>query len=245
MMTPRTRGRFVHEVFRRFFDRWQQSGRGAIRPDTIDIALEEFTRVADEALGEVPESDRAVERTRLLGSAVAPGLAERVFRLEAERPMEVVERLLEYELAGSFELAGEAGSRRVELRGVADRIDLLADGTLRVIDYKLGRSPRPSRAVQLAIYAVCAEQRLAGRQGRAWQVGDAGYVAFGEPRPFISIAGQAGSVEEALAEGRARFLRALAQIEGGDFRPRPAEPYLCSRCSYPTVCRKDYVRDDE
>ena len=39
--------------------------------------------------------------------------------------MEVVERLLEYKLSGEFEFAGPRGGRRIALKGVADRLDLL------------------------------------------------------------------------------------------------------------------------
>ena len=35
-------------------------------------------------------------------------------------------------------------ARRIRLRGTADRIDLLADGTLRLIDYKTGKAATPA-----------------------------------------------------------------------------------------------------
>ena len=40
--------------------------------------------IADDALARLPEADRALEETRLLGSIVARGMAERVFELEAD-----------------------------------------------------------------------------------------------------------------------------------------------------------------
>jgi RecB family exonuclease len=55
----------------------------------------------------------------------------------------------------------------MRLRGKADRIDLLDDGTLRVVDYKLGRAPKPARALQLPVYGVCVTQQLEGRHGRS------------------------------------------------------------------------------
>ena len=48
----------------------------------------------------------------------------------------------------------------------------------------------------------------------------------------------------AVAEGQQRFLETVGAIERGQFPVRPAEPYRCAFCDYPTVCRKDYVGDE-
>jgi hypothetical protein len=37
----------------------------------------------------------------------------------------------------------------------------------------------------------------------------------------------------------------LDGIGAGDFPPRPAERSLCGYCAYSSVCRKDYVTDDD
>src|SRR4030095_2659268 len=157
--------------------------------------------------------------------------------------VEVLERLLEYPLEGEFEITGADGPRRVQIRSKADRIDLLADGTLRVIDYKLGRAPKPGRALQLPIYGACATQHLSGRHGRSWTVSRAGYVAFKEKNAFVPL-GTSTSLEQVLEEGERRLVAAVDAIERGDFPVRPEEPFLCSRCGYAGVCRKDYVGDE-
>ena len=239
-MTPRAHGLLVHEAFRKFFEQWQRAGGDAITPDNLGLALREFGQIAEELLAGLPERDRALERTRLLGSPTAVGLADRLFRLEAENPGEVLERLLEYPIEGEFELRSDEGTRRVHVRGTADRIDLLADGTLRVIDYKAGGAPKPTRAIQLPVYGACAEQLLDGRHGRTWKVREAGYVAFGDRRTFVSIAGR-GDLPSALAMGQGRFVKAVDGIERGEFPPRPDEKFLCLTCHYSTVCRKDYA----
>ena len=239
-MTPQAHGLFVHEVFRRFFEHWQREGHGSITPGDLDAALRDFTRIAEKFLAGLPDSDRALERTRLLGSATAVGLADRVFRLEAERPGGVLERLLEYSIDGEFELTNDEGTRRIRLRGTIDRIDLRADGTLQLIDYKTGRAPKSTRAIQLPVYGACAEQHLDGRHGRPWKVDEAAYVAFGGPRTFVSVASR-GDLASALMAGQGRFLEAIGGIERGDFPPRPAELFLCATCHYSDVCRKDYV----
>src|SRR5207247_2054691 len=107
-----------------------------------------LTEVVERSLASLPEGEAGLERTRILGSSAAAGLGEAVFRMEAERPVPVVERLLEHPLRGRFVMETANGSRVVELRGKADRLDLLADGTFRLIDYKLGCPPDPTPAVQ-------------------------------------------------------------------------------------------------
>ncbi len=242
-MTPQERGQFLHEVFESFFESWQSSGRGTVTMENMADALAMFEGIAEIQLAALPESDRALERTHLLGSAAAPGLAERAFAFEVEHGGEVIERLLEHELEGAFLFSNAAGPRTVRLRAKADRIDLMADGTLRVIDYKLGKAPKPGRALQLPIYGVCAQQSLAGRHGRTWTLGRAGYVAFREKNSFVALGG-ASSLDEAVTAGQARLLTAIDAIERGEFPPSPDEPFMCTRCGYASVCRKDYVGDE-
>jgi RecB family exonuclease len=131
----------------------------------------------------------------------------------------------------------------VRVRAKADRIDLLEDGTIRVVDYKLGKAPKPSRALQLPVYGVCAEQHLEGRHGRSWTLSRAGYVAFREKEAFTPL-GRSSSLEDAVKAGQERFLAAIDEIERGAFPPKPDEPFRCTWCAYPTVCRKDYVGDE-
>jgi RecB family exonuclease len=242
-LSPQERGQLLHEVFETFFARWHERGGRAITADSLDDALELFRSVAESTLARLPEADRALERTYLLGSAVAAGLGERAFNFEIEQETPVLERLLEHGLEGEFEFKGADGPRKIRIRAKADRIDLLADGTLRVIDYKLGRAPKAARALQLPIYGLCAEQHLEGRHGRAWTVSSAGYVAFKEKNPFISL-GAAAALQAALDDGAARFVAAVDGIERGEFPVRPDEPFWCTRCGYAGVCRKDYVGDE-
>ena len=242
-LTPQERGQFLHAVFETFFREWQATGRRSITTANLAEAVSLFETVAERRLLTLPESDRALEHTYLLGSAAAPGLAERAFAFEIEQGGEVVERLLEHELEGTFEFHDAAGARSVRLRAKADRIDLMADGTLRLVDYKLGKAPKPTRALQLPVYGICAQQSLEGRHQRSWRLGCAGYVAFREKNAFVALA-LPHLLEDALAAGQERLLGAVDAIERGEFPPNPEEPFLCTRCSYATVCRKDYVGDE-
>jgi len=239
-MTPQERGLFVHAVFEHFFAEWQGLGHGAVTTANMDQAIARFDTIAEQHLAELPEGDRALERTLLLGSAAAAGFGERAFAFEIEDEIPLIERLLEFQLENTFTFATDAGPRRVTLRSKADRIDLLQDGTLRVVDYKTGRAPEKKRALQLPIYGLCAQQALEGRHGRSWTVSRAGYIAFKEKTPFTQVQNPV----KALAEGQAVLLTVVDAIERGEFPVKPDEPFLCNWCPYPGVCRKDYVGDE-
>jgi RecB family exonuclease len=179
--------------------------------------------------------------------------------MEAERPAEVVERLLEYRLEGEFEFAGPRGARRIALKGVADRLDLLADGTFRLIDYKLSSAPSKSRALQLPIYGLCAEQRLqnhhpstgsgqapsagSGQGPRSWTLGEAAYISFRGAKRVTPLFTKRSDRDSVLGSAQERLIDAVEGIERGDFPPTPEDVFLCGFCSYGAVCRKDYVGD--
>ena len=243
VMDPRRQGQFVHDVFEAFFKAWQGAGRGAITPGNLGEAGGMFERVVDRALERLPQAEAGLERTRLLGSPAAAGLGDAVFRMEAERPVPVVERLLEHRLEGRFSVATAAGTRDVELRGKADRVDLLEDGTFRVIDYKLGWPPDRNRALQLPIYGLCAEQRLANYRGRDWTLGEAAYLAFKGPKRVVPLFNSSGDRDKVLGKAQQRLADTLDAIERGEFPPTPDDVYRCETCSFASVCRKDYVGD--
>jgi RecB family exonuclease len=241
VMDPRHQGQFVHEVFEEFFTRWQDAGRGAITPENLDAARALFTEVVDEALEALPAAEAGLERTRLLGSPAAAGLGEAVFRMEAERPVAVVERLLEHRLDGEFTIVTASGPRTVALRGKADRLDLLEDGTFRLIDYKLGWPPNPAKALQLPLYSICAEQRLAAYRGRRWSSGEAVYLAFKGPRRVVPLFSRPEQRTKVLADAQQRLADAIDAIDRGEFPPTPDDVWRCETCTFAAVCRKDYV----
>jgi RecB family exonuclease len=243
VMDPKTQGQFVHAVFEAFFTAWQDSGRRNITPDNLDDARALFAEVVEEKVRPLPEAEAALERTRLLGSPVAAGLGEVVFRMEAERPTPVRERLLEYRLKGDFEFIACGETRRVALKGVADRLDLLEDGTLRLVDYKLSSAPSKSRALQLPIYGLCAEQRLKAYKGRDWTLGEAAYIAFRGAKRVTPLFTARTDRAQVLADAQDRLVDAVDRIARGEFPPTPEDVFLCDFCSYGAVCRKDYVGD--
>ena len=244
VMTPRARGRFMHEVLQRFFAAWDAQEGGRITSNRLDAARRLFAEVAEPMLAPLPEADAALERTRLFGSAISVGLVDVVLGFEVAHPADVQERWLERRLEGPFSL-GASGGTSVLLKGVADRVDLLEGRRLRVIDYKTGSAPNPKRALQVRVYALCA-QELLNQQGGHWTIDEATYLAFAAKRPVVDVVGKGRSDnDDVLADARTRVFEILGAIGGGEFPPRPHDPIMCGYCSYPSVCRKDYVGDDE
>ena len=239
---PLRRGLLLHRVFETFFRQWHDSGYRSIAVTNLDDARSMFRQLAEAALLQLPVDDRAVSRSWIFGSAAASGLADRLFQLEVSRPADVVERLTEFRVDGTFLVGTGEQGRRVRLRGVVDRVDLFSDGTFRVVDYKANRAPNRARSLQLPLYVRSVEQQLSSRGGQVWRAVDAAYVAFGEPRLQVPL-GRRGFAK-AVTEGERRALDVLDQIERGDYPVRPAELYRCTYCPYPTVCRKDYVGDE-
>lgn len=245
VMDPREQGQFVHGVFEAFFAAWSRAGQGTITPDLLGRAREVFAEVVEAALVKLPEAEAGLERTRLLGSSAAAGLGEAVMRMEAERPVAVVERLLEHRFSDEVPVTvpTESGPRPFRVRGKADRIDLLEDGTFRLIDYKLGWPPQKSRALQLPVYALTAEQQLSGRHGRTWTLGEAAYLAFKGPKRIVPLIGQGATRDRVFEESGQRLAEVVNGIERGEFPPAPDDVFQCERCGYAAVCRKDYVGD--
>jgi len=243
-LSPKARGRFIHEAFQRFFEAWDRRGDGTITSDRLDDARTLFEETAAPLLARLPEAEAGLERARLFGSAIAVGIVDVVLGLEASRPAQVRERWLERRFDGPFSLASADG-RRAGVKGVADRIDLLEGNRLRVIDYKSGYPPDVKRALQVPIYALCAQETLAARDGRAWSIDEASYVAFSGKRALVPvIKGGAADPDAILAGARDRLLGVLDGVAAGAFPPRPHEPRMCTYCAYAAVCRKDYVGDD-
>jgi RecB family exonuclease len=241
VMDPRRQGLLMHGVFEAFFKAWQAAGHRAITPGNLDDARAMLQGVVDRALEDLPGPEAALERTRLLGSPAAAGLGEAVFRMEAERPVPVVERLLEHDVSGDLEIATAEGPRTVALRGKIDRLDLLADGTFRLVDYKLGWPPGRGRALQLPIYGLSAERCLSGYRGREWVLGEAVYLAFKGPKRVVPLFSSDADRVRVLLEARARLAAVIDGIESGRFPPSPDDVFRCETCSFSSVCRLDHV----
>lgn len=236
-LPAREAGLFLHGVLHDCHAEWARRGAAVIRAEDLPRARAVFTEVAERALLALPPADRAIERVRLFGSAVATGAIEKVLRVEVEAFGDVTRRALEHDIDLAVELpAAEGTTRTVRIRGRVDRVDFTADDRVRVVDYKMGR--RPTQPLQPGVYAHAVVQQ-ARAEGRQLGIAPSGFVAFREESPWVASAG----TPEAAADQARTFVEAVEQIESGAFPVRPANEFRCQFCDYASVCRKDYVGD--
>jgi ATP-dependent helicase/DNAse subunit B len=246
IQTPLERGRFLHELWERFFAEWQRRGHGRIDSEHVHEARTLFGEVAETALATLSPSEAVLERQKLLGSAVDPGIAYRVFAMEASRTTPIVERLLEFPLEGEFEFLGTDGvPRRLPINAKTDRIDVLADGTIRVIDYKSKNTPDPKMALQLPLYAHLATVILERARARRWTIAEALYLSFEGDRAVVPLRpGRGQTLDDLIRDAQHRTVEALDRIAAGHFPPRPARKSICGPCSFRAVCRLEIVEPE-
>ncbi len=198
------------------------------------------------AAGALPEADAALERTRLFGSAIAVGIVDVVLGLEAHASAARARALARVPARGRVRARRIRRTAACRCEGVADRIDLLDGNRLRVIDYKTGYAPNPRRALQVPIYALCAQERLAGARRRAVDGGRRRvrgvHGASGRSCRWSSPAAAMPTMRCEAARARV-FTRSSTASRRGEFPPRPHDPMMCRYCAYASVCRKDYVGD--
>jgi RecB family exonuclease len=266
--SPLERGRFLHELFETFFHEWQSRGHGRITAATMAAARTLFDEIAGPALRSLPPAEAGLERARLFGSAVGSGIVDRVFAMEAQRGTAIRQRFMEYELDDAFTFMGEDGTaREIRLRAKIDRVDLLDDGTFRLIDYKTKYVPDRREALQLPVYSACVRTALKQTHGRDIAPGEAMYLSFEGPRAVVPLdpsalrpaqgrpeqgRGTAGSgspraksrgeergsdFDDLITAAGHRLVAALDGIAAGHFPPRPETKNLCTMCSFTAVCR--------
>ncbi|MEO6223793.1 MAG: PD-(D/E)XK nuclease family protein, partial [Vicinamibacterales bacterium] len=246
-LTPIERGTLMHDLFERFYRAWDKGGHGTITPAKLPDAVAMFSEMARTTCATLPDADRVLEETRLLGSLVARGVAERVFELEAEDDSEITVRHIEAVLRGPFRfpLLGGLDQRTIEINGKADRIDVFRDGSIRVVDYKLGRMPNLKSSIQIATYAYAAQQQLEAADHMSHPIADAMYLAFGDEQRLEGRVGSAGDAAMAVEARASEFAGVVARIEAGEFPARPISTSECLWCRYAGVCRKEYQLEDD
>jgi RecB family exonuclease len=243
--SPLERGRFLHELFESFFHEWQARGRGRITSREMSEARTLFAEIAEPALRSLPPAEAELERARLFGSAVGSGIADRVFAMEAERGVEIRRRLMEYELDGEFTFFGEDGSpRAVRLRAKIDRVDVLGDGTFRLIDYKTKYVPDRRTALQLPIYSSCVRTTLSQEHGRDIPASEAMYLSFEGPQAVVALEERGKAFEDLTTAAGRRLVAALDNIARGHYPPVPESRNLCTMCRFTAVCRTEGGLDE-
>lgn len=212
-----TRGTVVHAVLERLFDlpvaeRVPARAHALVRP-----AWERLVEAEPELMAMFRDD---ADRDAWL--ATARDLLDTYFRLEDPRTLQPAERemFVECDLDGGL-----------RLRGYVDRLDVAADGTVRVVDYKTGRAPRAgfeAKAMfQMRFYALVL-WRLRGQVPRLLQLL---YLGSEEVLRY-----QPDEADLLATERKVRAIWAAVQraTESGDWRPSPSR--LCDWCDHQARC---------
>ena len=129
------------------------------------------------------------------------------------------------------ELMLEAEVGTLRLRGVIDRLDLEADGSLVVTDYKTGKAPgvthENSRLGGVHFYAFLCQQVLGRRPARVQ------LLHLHEPLAIVSVP-TAQSIRGLELRTSAIWTAVERACATEDFRPRPSR--LCDYCAFRSQC---------
>jgi putative RecB family exonuclease len=212
------RGTLVHAVLERLFDlpaaeRTPESAAALLGPQW-DALVE-----AEPALAEMLETDENLSHEAWFSDAQS--LIKTWFTLEDPTRLEPAER----------ELYVETDVDGLVLRGYVDRLDVAADGAMRVVDYKTGRSPSElfegKALFQMKFYALVL-WRLRGEIPRLLQLV---YLGNGEVVRYAPDEHDLLALERNL---KALWTAIERAAQTGDWRPKTSR--LCDWCEFRHLC---------
>lgn len=210
------RGTLVHAVLEALFGLPATERDPAAAQALIEPAWASVRESRPEVEGLIPEEDLAAFL------AEASKLLDVYFRLEdpAGFDPQSCETFLETELPDG-----------TPLRGIVDRIDRAADGTLHVIDYKTGKAPGPAyetRALfQLKFYALVLLRTLGAAPAELRLM----YLADGVTLSYEPDAEELLRFERILS---ALWAAIVTAAETGDFPP--SRSWMCGYCEFKALC---------
>jgi len=212
------RGTVVHAVLERLFD-LPAGGRTVEAAQGLVAGQWDRLRELEPELGTLFGGDPDAVAAWL---AEAQGLLARWFELEDPTRLEPAHRELYVETVLDDGLV---------LRGYVDRLDLAADGRMRVVDYKTGRAPREAYEAkalfQMKFYALVL-WRLRGQVPAQLQLV---YLGSGEVLRY-----QPDEADLLATERKVKALWTAIEraAETGDWRPSPSK--LCDWCDHRALC---------
>ena len=125
VMDPRRQGQFVHKVFETFFSEWQASGHRAITAANLDDRHERCSPRSSIARCAVcPKAKPASNERGCSGRPLRPDSAKPSFAWKPSVRSPWSSVCSSTSCAGRSRSSTDSGSREVQLRGKADRVDL-------------------------------------------------------------------------------------------------------------------------
>ncbi len=219
----------VHNVLERFHKDLEE-------PLEPEAARERLMKLLDQSVatggwGRTDDDKQLLERARTMLSRYADSEFARVegdVRTEVQFSLKLPPtELMQQTPVGGKILDG------IQINGKIDRIDRLADGTQRVVDYKTGHDKGGSVAlknyvakeIQLAIY------KYAGAKELGIDADELTYFFLENPNPVIA----ASATDEHVDAVRAQIDEVADKIVSLDFTPDP-EYNKCRSCAFRHVC---------
>jgi ATP-dependent helicase/DNAse subunit B len=259
-------GSLVHEILAEFFLRLQGAGSLPLRDIAAAKAVLRDTAAAVFARWEA-ERYTGLPLLWETGRGKLLLLLERLVEIEGEDASGLIPRFFEFSFA-ELEVADTDGSR-LSLQGKIDRVDVAADGGLRVVDYKMAGNRQKYRdllkkenlgttSFQMPVYLLAAARQQEQATGRRCDRFAALYWLLRRLDQLCTDFGAAGNDDfagffatdpaERARLGSDNFLNRLCgtvrAMKAGDFQITPRE---CEFCHFRSVCRyvEMQVREDE
>lgn len=228
----RDAGRALHEVLRRFHTAWGATDFSRCAAADLEASLAEHAQATFAPLR---------ERT--------PGLTAFARRFQGLIPGYIA--WLRAHAADGWRFGGGErecarplvlrDGRGVELAGRIDRIDVRADGRVKLIDYKLRRAEalkralaEPGEEIQLPFYGLllgcAADLQAAYLSFERAKEDDAGVHEIVPPQPFAALVQAVG----------VRLHADLQRIADGAALPALGAASVCAYCEMRGLCRRDY-----
>ncbi len=127
----------------------------------------------------------------------------------------------------------------IKMHGRVDRIDIAADGRVKVIDYKSSsgaiskRETLAGRNMQLPVYAMAVQHAILANGNT--QVKSGQFLSFSSGEQIGQIDFQDG--EDYIGLTQNYIGEFVSAIKGGDFSVNPSSPDSCKHCDHKQLCR--------
>jgi putative RecB family exonuclease len=212
-----TRGTLVHAVLEQLFDekpaaRTPQAARDMLAPQWQRLVTEE------PELGGMFSEDTDLQAWL----AEAGQMIDRYFTLE--NPARIEPRHREHKVSAVLESG-------LTVRGYIDRLDVAADGQIRIVDYKTGSAPKEAYEAQalfqMKFYAVV----LWLTQGQVPRLLQLMYLGNGE---VVRYAPDESDLRATIRKIEALWQAIERARTTGDWRPHPSR--LCGWCAHQAIC---------
>lgn len=131
----------------------------------------------------------------------------------------------------------ESGREKVRIGGKMDRVDLLSNGGIEIVDYKTGEEiPTQKEAdkdLQLSIYALAATCINTEPFGKNVEDIKLSLYYFEDQTKIVTKRSKAQ-----LEEAKKKIFEVKKEIENSDFRCSGS--YICRNCEYSMFCKTDF-----